>query len=619
MKKAVLTLTMTAALLVLGMQVRAERTLMLEQGKCWCYTYHHFEDKEDGYHETTSVVFYILQGDTTIAGQQYMKMYRNDLSKNKYYGALREDKEGRVYLYNESEKKDDMLLDFSLHYDQNYFPNATPIEESIRVNNQLFTRYRYQNIRPDGSTYLLGYIAVEGVGFQKKGLVHYLFEPEPDCICDYEEFTYVEARDFYFDASGFQAPKEIPLTAEERKLVERNNDFAFNLFREARSDRSQVLSPLSITYALGMLNNGAAGQTQQEINQVLGFGDAEAMNNFCRKMLTESSDVDKNTKVMIGNTIFVNHGYELQEAFKEKANTFYDANPESRDFADGKTMDVINQWASDHTEGMIKEVLTPSTFNPDAASYLLNAIYFKGAWTSKFDPNMTRTESFKSGENVQMMHQNNRFEYAENDLYQAIRLPYGNEGYSMEVFLPQEGKSLEDLLVELDGANWKFKGMSYEVDLKLPRFETDTNIDLKPIMMALGMPSAFDHNNAEFPYFCNWPIFIDKMKQVAKIILDEEGTEAAAVTSIETNTWGELNQVVFHANRPFLYIISEQSTGAIFFIGQFMGNVTAGVSPPQSPQKGGSPVYDLQGRRMAENQPLHPGIYVKDGRKFVVK
>ena len=619
MKKAVLTLTMTAALLVLGMQVRAERTLMLEQGKTWCYTYHHFEDKEDGYHETTSVVFYILQGDTTIAGQQYMKMYRNDLSKNKYYGALREDKEGRVYMYNESEKKDDMLLDFSLHYDQNYFPNATPIEESIRVNNQLFTRYRYQNIRPDGSTYLLGYIAVEGVGFQKKGLVHYLFEPEPDCICDYEEFTYVEARDFYFDASGFQAPKEIPLTAEERKLVERNNDFAFNLFREARSDRSQVLSPLSITYALGMLNNGAAGQTQQEINQVLGFGDAEAMNNFCRKMLTESSDVDKNTKVMIGNTIFVNRDYELLMPFVQKANYFYDASPESRDFADGKTMDVINQWASDHTEGMIDKILSPNEFNPTAVSYLLNAIYFKGGWTQEFDPSKTRTEAFKNGENVQMMHQMNKFIYTENDLFQAIRLPYGNGGYRMDVLLPREDKSLDDLLPQLNGSDWLFNGKMWDVDLKLPRFETDTNVDLKPVMSALGMPSAFDPYAAEFPYFCNYPIFIALMKQVAKIKLDEEGTEAAAVTIIGSEATSLPREAKFYANRPFLYIISEQSTGAIFFIGQFMGDVTAGVSPPQSPQKGGSPVYDLQGRRMAENQPLHPGIYVKDGRKFVVK
>ena len=418
-------------------------------------------------------------------------------------------------------------------------------------------------------------------------------------------------------------PKEISLTAEERQLVEKNNDFAFNLFREARDGRSQVLSPLSITYALGMVNNGAAGQTLAEINQVLGFGDADATNQFCRKMLTECAEIDKETKVMIGNTIYMNRGYELQEAFKEKANKYYDANPETRDFADGETMDVINQWASDHTEGMIEKILSPEEFDVNAVSYLLNAIYFKGAWTLEFDPDMTRTEAFKSGEKVQMMHQQNEFEYTENDLYQAIRLPYGNMGYAMEVFLPREGKTLDDLVAKLNGGNWQFKGKTQLVDLKLPRFETDTEVDLKPIMTALGMPSAFDPANAEFPYFCNTSVFIDLMKQVAKIKLDEEGTEAAAVTIIGYKETAVMNPTTFHANRPFLYIISEQSTGAIFFIGQFMGDVTASVAQPSATTRQPSPTYDLQGRKLSNskwsNGQIRKGIYIKDGKKFVVK
>ncbi|MBQ5378515.1 MAG: serpin family protein, partial [Prevotella sp.] len=190
--------------------------------------------------------------------------------------------------------------------------------------------------------------------------------------------------------------KDIELSDEERELVKKNNDFALNLFRQARDKESQVLSPLSITYALGMLNNGAAGKTQQEINDVLGFGDAgaDAINSFCQKMLTESANVDKETKVMIANNIYVNKPYELQKPFVQKAFDFYDATPETRDFDDGETMDVINQWASDHTEGMIKEILNKGDFNPNAVSYLLNAIYFKGEWVSKFDLSETTEESF---------------------------------------------------------------------------------------------------------------------------------------------------------------------------------------------------------------------------------
>ncbi len=195
---------------------------------------------------------------------------------------------------------------------------------------------------------------------------------------------------------------------------QKNNDFALNLFRQARDKESQVLSPLSITYALGMLDNGAAGKTQQEINDVLGFGKAgaEAINAFCRKMLTESGNLDKETKVKIANTIYVNKDYELQAPFVKKAFDYYDATPETRDFNDGKTMDVINQWASDHTEGMIKEILNEDNFNPFAVSYLLNAIYFNGEWTFKFDPDNTLEEPFNGGSNVFMMWQKSMLDYA---------------------------------------------------------------------------------------------------------------------------------------------------------------------------------------------------------------
>ena len=609
MKKATFVLV---AMLALGMQARADRRPMLEQGKTWYYTYHHYEADAHGYDDehTTWTVYYLLHNDTTIAGQKYMKMYRRDNIKNRYFGAFREDEEGRVYMVRaQTDEGEQLIIDFNLNYENAWVKDVQPIVETINVKGQTFHRYKYKDL-PD-------IVGVEGVGFLGVGL-NSPFVEHVNCICDYESFESVRIKGVEFKVADFESPKEIPLTAEEKRQVERNNDFAFNLFREARVDRSQVLSPLSITYALGMLNNGAAGQTQQEINQVLGFGDAEAMNNFCRKMLTESSDVDKNTKVMIGNTIFVNHGYELQEAFKEKANTFYDANPESRDFADEKTMGVINQWASDHTEGMIDRILSPNEFTPDAVSYLLNAIYFKGAWRNKFLTRNTREEVFKSGEKVKMMYQQGRFEYTENDLFQAIRLPYGNGGYRMDVLLPREDKSLDDLLPQLNGSDWLFNGKMWDVDLKLPRFETDTNVDLKPVMSALGMPLAFDRNRAEFPYFCNWPIFIDKMKQAAKIKLDEEGTEAAAVTSNELPASAS-TIAKFHANRPFLYIISEQSTGAIFFIGQFMGDVTAKIAQLSTNTPNTSSTYDLQGRRMSECKPLQPGIYVKDGRKFVVK
>ena len=375
--------------------------------------------------------------------------------------------------------------------------------------------------------------------------------------------------------------KSVSLTRSEQELVTANNDFAFNLFRVADAQNSTILSPISITYALGMLNNGAAGETQAQINKVLGFGEtgAEGINAFCKKMLTEAPNLDKSTKVLISNTIYMNKGYELKPLFVSKANDCYHAEPETRNFADGKTLDVINQWASDHTEKMIEKVLDKDSFDPSAISYLLNAIYFKGAWTEKFDKENTRDEAFKmeTGEEKQLpiMHQEQEFYYAEDDDCQVLRLPYGNKAYSMTILLPKEGKTVRDLVKTLNKDTWeRYQRIgSAIVDVKLPRFESNTDLTLDKIMVTLGMPNAFNPNLAEFPEFCNVPTYIDMMKQVARIKVNEEGTEAAAVTVIFVKLANAApRRVSFHATRPFLYIISEQSTGAIFFIGQFMGN-----------------------------------------------
>lgn len=417
--------------------------------------------------------------------------------------------------------------------------------------------------------------------------------------------------------------KDISLSEDEKKLVESNNDFAFNLFRKARGEQSSIMSPLSITYALGMLNNGAAGQTQKEINEVLGFGDAgaDAINAFCRKLLTEAPTLDNTTAAEIANTVFVNSGqdYYLQEGFIEKANQYYDAEPQSLNFFEKeKTIDIINQWASDHTHGMIPEALNEDSFDELAVSYLLNAIYFKGTWANKFDKQYTQEESFNGGEPVPMMQQWENFEYMENDLYQAIHLPYGNDAYRMTVFLPREGKTISDMLSQLNGKNWQFKsGWKLEVDLKLPRISTSTGLPLVDIMKELGMPSAFSLDTAEFPYFGNRAIFISNMFQKAVIELDEEGTEAAAVTVVEESE-GIPEWVEFHANRPFFYIISEQSTGTIFFMGQYtgMGQTNSILPTAVQTKSADDAIYDLSGRKVFNG--LKKGVYIQNG-KVVIK
>lgn len=378
-------------------------------------------------------------------------------------------------------------------------------------------------------------------------------------------------------------PTTVELTRAEKEMVNQSNEFAFNLFSAAQDEvKSQIISPISITYALGLLNNGADGETLRQINNVLGFADtgADGINSFCYKMLRMAPDLDPLTKVMIANTIFVNKKYELLADFLQKAKVFYDAEPETRDFNDGKTLDLINQWASDHTERMVQKVLSEDLFDPNAVSYLLNAIYFKGSWTYKFEKEQTQKEAFehvgytKEMTYSDMMHQRTNLEYSETEDCQALRLPYGNGSFQMTVLLP---KAQTNALPKVPTAEaWQQLNQrmtSTLVDVKLPRFETDTDIELNKIMAALGMPDAFEPAKADFRYFCKIPTYISLMKQTAKIKLDEEGTEAAAVTVIGTYNSATDNPspVSFHANHPFLYIISEKQTGAIFFIGQYTG------------------------------------------------
>ena len=616
---------LTLSACVAAAQAAAPKRPMLEQGKMWTYIYHqvHNDANED---IPVWEVYYRLNGDTIIDGRQYMKMYRSDWEwhQNEYYGAYREDEEGRVYFYEPAaDNKEIKMFDLNMDFGDGYRPDAV-IAETIKANGKLFNRYRYQSRSPEGDL-VDTFRGVEGVGYQKYGIIRSIYVEE--CNCDYEVLYSVSCKDFNFSASDFDAPKEIELAEGEQELINSNNDFAFNLFRKARGDKSKILSPLSITFALGMLNNGAEGETLQEINQTLSFGEAgaDAINAFCQKMLKESNTLDEKTKALIANTIFVNEGcgYRLQEGFIDKANTFYDAQPQNRDFNDGETMDVINQWASDHTEGMIPTVLDTLTYRPDNVSYLLNALYFKGIWSSPFRKENTQDEPFGGGDDVPMMHQEKSVRYAENDFYQAVRLPYGNGAYRMDIFLPREDKTVGEVLESLNGSNWQPKYEYRSVDLKLPRFETDTNQGLIEIMSDLGMPSAFSVFNAEFPYFCNVPIFISQMFQVAKIKLDEEGTEAAAVTVIGEATSG-MPPVPkpFHANRPFLYIISEQSTGAIFFIGQYTGGVTADIrtgiigTKAEPKSAANNQIYNLAGQKVNAS---YKGIVIQNGKKYIIK
>ena len=377
-------------------------------------------------------------------------------------------------------------------------------------------------------------------------------------------------------------PGTVKLTAAQQAQVENSNEFAWKFFKEvSKGEQEDVfVSPLSVTYALGMLVNGALGDTQKEILEGLEFrsGKVEDINSLCHQLMIESPKLDKSTQLSMANAVVVNKKIQLQPTFQNVVKKQYDALVASKDFSSPATLSFINQWASEHTQGMVPKIL--ERINPDGVSYLLNALYFKGIWYRQFDKKHTKKEAFTKADGtksqVQMMHQKEQFLIGENEMYQTVVLPYGNGSYEMIVVLPREGKKLSDVLVAMNGKQWKdnLKATRFaEVDLKLPRFTSVYNRELNDVLKLLGMNAMFDPSKANLTKMSAVSSFVSMVLQKAKIEVDEEGSKAAAVTVVETLTTAAppSRPIMVHANRPFMYAIAEHSTGTIFFMGTYQG------------------------------------------------
>ncbi|MGI6049039.1 MAG: serpin family protein, partial [Petrimonas sp.] len=255
---------------------------------------------------------------------------------------------------------------------------------------------------------------------------------------------------------------------------------------------------------------------------------------------------------------------------------YYDATVQPVDFTLPATKDIINKWASDNTNGLIEKVIDET--KAEDLMYLLNAIYFKGIWTTKFDAKNTSKKAFTTEngtkQTVDMMSQTANFNYTEDETMQVVQLPYGNQAFSMLVLLPKSGKKQIDVVTALqDKKYWGQKISSLcerEVELFLPKFKTEYSKKLNDVLINMGMGIAFNPYQANFSRMSDLPANIDFVKQDTYISTDESGTEAAAVTTIGigiTSMPVAPQKVVFNANKPFIYVIQENSTGAILFMG----------------------------------------------------
>jgi len=376
---------------------------------------------------------------------------------------------------------------------------------------------------------------------------------------------------------------DIPLTQNEKQLAVAGNSFAYDLYTQIQATKETpnvVVSPLSVSLAFSMLNNGAAGTTQEEIQKVLGFEgyDAADINSYYKKMIEAATTIDPMVVLETANSIWTNNGFPILPEFVTVNKEAYDAEIRNENFSLPATLDMINNWASEKTHGKIPTIL--EELDPSTVVILMNALYFLGDWREPFEEENTFEAPFTNANGqtakVDMMKKmEGETWYQENDQFATISLPYGNGAFYMQLVLPHKNVSLEEVAKDLEKTlNWEtsdLKGVVANVSLQLPKFEIDFSVDLNEILEELGMKAPFNSAVANFSAMSKIPTFISFVKQKASITVNEKGSEAAAVTVIgmvETSVGDPVVARDFHVNRPFLFLIKELSTNAIFFMGE---------------------------------------------------
>lgn len=377
--------------------------------------------------------------------------------------------------------------------------------------------------------------------------------------------------------------KPVDLSEKQKQVVASSNEFGFEFFRRAialsENSVNMMVSPLSISMALGMTRNGAANATLDSMNKTLfvsGLSETE-INEACKSIIETFTSLDPDVKMQIANSIWNRQGFEVNPDFLNTNKNYFDAEITSLDFSNPESVNTINSWVDDKTNHLIKKIV--DQIPDEAVMYLINAIYFKGQWKYQFEPKDTKELDFLvNGANVKVptMRQKTNLRYFKNENFEAVEMPYNQGNFNCTVILPEAGKTIGDIAPELTLTNWTSwinEFLEYEVTLEIPKFKYEyEEKNVKPVLKDMGMGIAFDDNLADFSRINpNYQLFISDIKHKTFIETNEEGTEAAAVTSVEVGTTSvnpdEPQPVLVQINRPFIYLITEKSSQTILFIG----------------------------------------------------
>jgi len=378
---------------------------------------------------------------------------------------------------------------------------------------------------------------------------------------------------------GSEEITELPrsLSVAEKAVIRSGNAFGLELMRQvvARDARPNiVISPLSASMALGMTMNGAANATFDAMRSALGFGGLSQaeINESYRTLLDLLTKLDPEVRFDIANSVWTNKHVPFHAAFVQAVQAAFDAKVESRDFSDAATLKAINDWVKANTGGLIDKIL--DQLDAGMAAILINAIYFDGAWTTRFDPAKTTRGAFtrENGSTVQvdMMNLSGvKLAFGGGADYTAVELPYGGQAFSMVVVAPHGATTARTFLKGLDATRWEaiLQGLAVrEVDqVSLPKFTLAFDTYLNDPLIAMGMGPAF-RPGADFTKMSpvGDRICIDYVRQKTYIEVDERGTKAAAVTAVGMRVVSFTGLI---ANRPFVFALRERLSGTLLFVG----------------------------------------------------
>ena len=364
-----------------------------------------------------------------------------------------------------------------------------------------------------------------------------------------------------------QNPKSVPKA---------HNAFGFNMIRQLKQEdgnKNIFISPSSISIALSMVFNGAGGETKNAIQKTLELSnlDITTVNKENLNLINISKNPDPKVELSIANSVWAKQGMLFKQDFLDLVKNYYQAKTETLDFASPAAVNTINAWVSQNTKGKIPTIV--KSIPNDIVMFLINAVYFKGSWTKEFDKKLTEDRNFTPSSGISkkypLMKQDDKLPYLETDNFQSVSLTYGeNKRLSMHVFLP---KNLDSFISSLNLDNWnKWMPKYYETKgtILLPRFKMEYEKELKNLLTKLGMGTAFQ-DNADFRGIGDG-LKISAVKHKTYVDVNEEGTEAAAVTSINVGiTSIGIGEKPFYmeVNKPFFFVIRDNQTEEILFMG----------------------------------------------------